>query len=296
MRIRNVKRLLIFAPNRHGSDPTLEQIRAKFGIAPAGTNFYYGINKTNVDDASGLPSALNPTHRAFLDALLASTIASPDDDKTLVLGVEPPKKGEPGSDKPYAFVAGNIDLVERLATDLAGYQQRARQAGKRLNIIIRYASEMNDGSQSQGHDPAGFKSTFAQVRTVFSRNAPDARFSFSPALRADIVEDSIAHYWPGNQYVDIIGGTWYIAKPEQRALSIACMRSYFLQRIDAGKPFGLDELGGCDANGTHNDPVIEDMLHEIEQLEFGKVSFLYATIFLGGNYGTDATLSFLHSK
>jgi hypothetical protein len=155
---------------------------------------------------------------------------------------------------------------------------------------------MNDGSQAQGHDPAGFKSTFTQVRTIFSRGAPDALFSFSPALRADIVEDSITHYWPGDQYVDIIGGTWYIAKPEQRTLSIACMRSYFLQRLDVHKPFGLDEFGGCDANGTHNDPVIEDMLHEIEQLELKKVSFLYATIFLGGKYGKDATLGFLRSK
>jgi hypothetical protein len=297
MRLQNVKRLLIFAPNPNGSDPTLEQIRAKFGIDPDGTNFYYGINQTNVDDSSGLPSALNPTHRAFLDALLASTITSSSDEKTLVLGVEPPsKKGEPGFDKPYAFVAANTDLVERLATDLAAYQQRARKASKRLNIIIRYASEMNDGSQAQGHDPAGFKSTFAQVRKIFSRNAHDAHFSFSPALRADIVEDSIAHYWPGDEHVDIIGGTWYIAKPEQRTLSIACLRSYFLQRKDAGKPFGLDELGGCDAKGTHNDPVIQDMLHEIEQLELKKVSFLYATIFLGCKYGKDATLGFLRPK
>lgn len=288
MNIDNIDRLLIFREDSAGHVLGLDELQQKYGIDPGGTNFYYGINQANVDDSEGTTSALNPTHRAFMDGLLAALRKSPDDEKMLMLGVEPPDVSFP-----YGFVASHIDLVERLADDLNGYQLQALESGKRLNIVVRYASEMNDGGQSQGHDPTGYKSTFVQVRHAFAQRAPKVLLAFSPALRADLPEELIAQYWPGDDYVDIISGTWYIGSPSQSEASESNMRSYFLHRVGAGKGFGLDEVGGCNAAGAGNDAVLQQMLHFIEGLQMQNVSFKYATLFLASKWGTDATLGFL---
>lgn len=288
MNIGNIDRLLVFREDSAGYVLGLNQLQQRYGIDPDGTNFYYGINQANVDDSEGTACALNPTHRAFMDGLLAALQNSADDEKMLMLGVEPP-----GMSNPYTFVAAHIDLVERLADDLNQYQQQALKFGKRLNIVVRYASEMNDGDQSQGNNPTGFKSTFVQVRHAFTQRAPKVLLAFSPALRADLPEELIAQYWPGDQYVDIISGTWYIGAPSQTTASEANMRAYFIHRIGAGKGFGLDEVGGTNASGTANDAVLQRMLHDIEALQIQNVSFKYATLFLANKWGSDATLAFI---
>lgn len=84
MQLNNVTRLLLFAEAAGGQVLTLEQLAAKYGLEPAGTNFYYGINQANVDDSGGTSSALNPTHRAFFDAFLTSLKASSDPEKTVM--------------------------------------------------------------------------------------------------------------------------------------------------------------------------------------------------------------------
>lgn len=288
MKLANIDRLLVFREDAGGHVLGLDQLQQRYGLDPDGTNFYYGINQANVDDSEGTASALNPTHTAFLDGLLLALRNSPDDEKTLMLGVEPPD-----TSNPYAFVAAHIDLVERLARDLNEYQEQALESGKRLNIVVRYASEMNDGGQSQGHNPAGFKSTFVQVSHAFRQNAPNILLAFSPALRADLPEALIAQYWPGDEYVDIISGTWYIGAPSQITSSEANMRAYFIHRLGVGKGFGLDEVGGSNATGTSNDAVLQRMLHDIEALQMQNVSFKYATLFLASKWGTDATLAFM---
>ena len=296
MQIKNIHRLLLFREDPGQKPLTLEQLQARYGIDPAGTNFYYGINEANVADSDGLPSALGADHRAFLNSFLSSLKASPDDEKMLMLGVEPPDDAS-NKNKPYAFVAAHIDLVERLANDLAQYQQQALAAGKRMNIVVRYASEMNDGSQSQGHDPVGYKSTFVQVRHAFTTKAPKILLAFSPALRADLPEELIAQYWPGDDYVDVISGTWYVGNNAQQAGSEANMRAYFRHRLDKGKAFGLDEVGGCTVEaGGGNDTMLQEMLHYIESLQMQKISFRYATLFLACKWGIDATLAFLRPK
>lgn len=288
MQLKNIDRLLLFREAPDGHVLTLDELRGQYTIDPDGTNFYYGINQQNANDSAGTSSALNPTHRAFLNSFLASLTASADDEKTLVLGLEPPNQ-----DKPYAFVASNLDLVERLAGDLSNFQEQARNQGKRLNISVRYASEMNDGGQTQGHDPAAYRSTFVQVRQIFSKAAPSILFAFSPALRADLPEELIGQYWPGDAYVDVVGGTWYIGSSAQSPASLANMRAYFLHRVVAGKAFAIDELGGCNAAGAGNDVMLQQMLHDIEALQLQAVTFRYVTIFLQGKWGSDATLAFL---
>lgn len=288
MQSANVDRLLIFREDPNGHQLGLSELQERYGIDPAGTNFYYGINQANVDDSEGSASALNATHRAFMDSLLAALRKSADDEKMLMLGVEPLSPNAP-----YAFVAAHMDLIERLASDLNGYQQQALDFGKRLNIVVRYASEMNDGQQLQGSDPPGYRSTFVQVRNAFAQRAPKVLLAFSPALRADLPEALIAQYWPGDDYVDVISGTWYVRSPAQTIASEANMRAYFLHRIGAGKGFALDEVGGCNTAGADNDAVLQQMLHYIAGLQMQNISLKYATLFLAKEWGTDATLSFL---
>lgn len=288
MRLQNIDRLLLFR-TENDRVLTLEQLQAKYGLPPDGTNFYYGINQTNVDAfaGSGSASALSAWHRGFFDAVLQSLAAGADDEKTVVLGVEPPS--DANTPYQYDFVTAHLDLVRRLAADLADIQAQALDGGKRLNIAVRYASEMND----KHSNPAKYKASHIAVRTAFQELAPAVLFTFSPALRADLAESAISDYWPGSQYVDLIGGTWYVRGAEQRAPSTANMRAYFVHRVAAGKPFALSEMGGGDVQYQRNDDMLRAMLHELEALQLQNVSFKYVTLFLASRWGTDATLGFL---
>lgn len=291
MKIANIDRLMIFREDKNGHVLSIDELQARYGVRPAGTDFYYGINQENVDESSGTTNAFDATDRDFFQGIVDALKRSSDDEVTIVLGLEPLDDKEP-----FGFVTANLNLVERLASQLDGFQKQARAGGKRLNLIVRYASEMNSGDNSWGLKPMSFKSTYVQVRSIFSHAAPGIMFSFSPALRADRDESLITSYWPGDQYVDIIGGTWYIGKPEQHAASVAMMRSYFMHRVGVGKPFGLSEIGGLGPRKSGNDVVLESMLHEIEAIQLAGVSFKYATIYLKGIWGTDATLKFLSGE
>jgi len=291
MKLKNIDRVLLFRTDR-GVVLTFEELQTRYDIDPDGTNFYYGLNSQNLANFTQNGTALSQAHRAFFNAVLASLQNSQDDEKTVVLGVEPPPTDS------YRFVSENLALVTELATELADIQDQALSGGKRLNISIRYTSEMNAGDTPGWKDPAGYKSTFVQARTVFAAAAPRILFSFSPALRADIDESKITQYWPGDQYVDIIGGTWYTGSDAQRKASAATMRAYFLHRVGTGKPFALSELGGCNpgpspSQGVGNDEQLQGMLHELEALQIQNITFKYVTIFLDSKWGTDATLAFL---
>jgi len=201
---------------------------------------------------------------------------------------------------PYEFLAENMDVVRRLAVELDGFRTAAASAGKRLNVIVRYASEMNDaGGHGYRGDPRAFKASFIEVRRVFAELAPRILFSFSPALRKDLVNQKIADYWPGDEYVDVIGATWYVHGEHQRLGGIANMREYFLRPVARGKPFAIDEFGGAlgemeENVYRNNDLMLQAMLNEIEALELQNVTLKYGTIFLDdAKYGVDATLRFL---
>lgn len=173
-----------------------------------------------------------------------------------------------------------MDLVEKLAAELDRFQQQVFGTGKRLTIVVRYASEMNDPGQPQGRDPANFKSTFAIVHAAFRSRASGVLIAFSAALQADLPEDRIQQFWPGDDNVDIISGTWYIGSPEQRLTSHANMKTYLTSRAGLGKGFGLDEIGGCDAAGTDNDATLRGILNDVEALQLQNVTLKYATLFV----------------
>lgn len=125
------------------------------------------------------------------------------------------------------------------------------------------------------------------------RSVDSILFSFSPAIRADLAEEAIGAFWPGDEFVDVIGGTWYVGGPAQRATSFANMRAYVLHRVGAAKPFAFSEVGGHGPNNVGNDAMLQDMLHEIESMQLHGVSFQYATLFLESVWGVDATLAFM---
>jgi hypothetical protein len=294
MQIKNIDRILMFRTDGNGTELTLEALQAKYGIDPDGMNLYYGLGP-NLANFTETGEALNANHNTFFNAMLSSLAASTDDETTVVIGLEPPDTNS------FDFVSANQPLITQLATELAAIQARALVGGKRLNIVIRYTSEMNAGDTKGWQDPVGYKTTFVQSRAAFAKAAPSILFSFSPALRADIDESQIAHYWPGDQYVDVVGGTWYTGRDADQAASTATMRAYFLHRVETGKPLALSELGGCNPGpskhvGVGNDRQLQGMFHELEALQLQNISFKYVTIFLDDKFGTDATLAFLRPQ
>ncbi|GEM_PF-2442532 len=288
MNPQNIDRLLVFQ-TAGGNVLTLQALRRRYGLAPAGTNFYYGINQENCDLFATTGSPLNPTHVSFFDGIMASLRTGTADEVTVVLGVEPPSTATTYN---YAFVSAHTNVVRALAAALAGMQAQAAAENKRLAISIRYASEMNDRGE-----PEQFKASFAEVRQIFRDAAPGTLFSFSPAIRADVDISKIPEYWPGNDLVDIIGGTWYIHGQVQQAKSTANLRDYVLHSAGADKPFALDEVGGANAAATNNDEMLQFMLHQMAALSAQHVAFQYATIFLASDlWGKQATLAFLDSS
>ncbi len=275
----------------NGKVLTLEQAREKYGFEPDGTNFYFGINQANVEGFASTGHALNAYDRDFIAGFVAALKSSGAKEKTLILGVEPSQ-----GPRPYAYVLQHLAIIEKLAVELAEFQAEAEAAGKQLNVVIRYASEMNDTGQVQGGNPVGYKETFIAVQQAFAKHAPGIPISFSPALRADLPETSIAQYWPGDEYVGVIGGTWYVGSMEQEERSLANMRAYFIRRVGAKKPFAISELGGCKASSDHsgegNDAMMQRMLDHLRDLKQENVSFRYVTLFLQSKWGTDATLAF----
>lgn len=291
--LKNISRLLAFAKGAHGDPLTLAELEKRFSFAPDGTNFYYGLNAANRDNFQATGNPFNPTHQSFFDDLLENVATSATDEKTLMLGVEP---SQPNG--AYEFVEANKELVRGLARGLADLREEAFKGGKRLNIAIRYASEMNDHPRASPYSamPDKFRASFVSVRSIFRELAPAVLFSFSPALRVDLPEAAIAQYWPGDDQVDIIGGTWYVGDAADVNGSFGNMQAYFRHRVGTGKAFAISELGGCQQRAPTpggNDAMLRRMLHELEALDLHNVSFKYVTLFLESKWGTDATLAFL---
>jgi len=302
MAIKNIRRILCFAKSIQNGVPgpvlSLPELESKYGFEPDGTNFYYGINDKNVQRVEQGDDALNATHKTFFQNMLAALDESAAPEKMVVLGVEPPQQSQP-----FAYVAQHLGLVRKLARELHELQQQPAPA-KRLLIRIRYASEMNDGKLKDpaNHNkyaglPEEYKASFREVRKVFREDAPDIRFAFSPAIRFDLKESALTAYWPGDEHVDVIAGTWYIGAPTQQAASTDFFRDYVLHRQGKGKPFGVDELGGCETFGDNEgrkvDACVERMLKVITDLGPQNIEFEYVTLFLERKWGTGATLAFV---
>jgi hypothetical protein len=298
----NVKRVLCF--RKAGVDGrvlTVGELEQEFNRQFEGVNFYYGINEQNLATYTASPerNPLNATHQAFFQAVLDGLEQGAPASTTVVLGVEPPQ-----ITNPYGFVANAMPLVESLASALDQLQQKASATGKQLDIVLRYASEMNDRAAVNKYagDSLAYRESFRAVRTVFANVAPRVLFAFSPAIRADLAEPTITDYWPGDEFVDVISCTWYIGSKSDYNKCTVFMKAYFLHRLGSGKLLGVDEIGGCrtvkippdpEEHGVDNDGFLRNMFAELKSLASDQVQFEYATVFLEGKWGEDATLSWL---
>jgi hypothetical protein len=298
----NIKRILYFAKD---GERVLSPagFRHRYGLEPHGVNFYYGANGAAVRHLKERGTALSPYHRAFFDMVQATLIEGGGRDLMVNLGLWPYEPGDP-----YGFVDRNPELVGRLAEELNGYQERAHSRGKRLEIVVRYASEMNDpfkpaqpwGRPLLKYEPRfarPFRESFPRVREIFRARAPGVRFAFSPAIRADITGERyemIAGFWPGDAHVDIVSCTWYVGQAAHLPTALRALERYVGDWAGRRLPFGIDELGGIDGE-RGNDPVLERMFAGLAGVKAhgGALQLEYATTFLHGKWAADATLAFL---
>jgi beta-mannanase len=302
----NIRQFFYFRDSPNGLQ-TFKEFQMEFGFELAGVDAFYGINEDNYQNYRHTGNVLDEMLEWVLQ-MVFQRLSDPDhpvSSKTIMLGLEPNQEIEPKKHVRPAFdyVWDHMDMVTALAVELNKRQQSV-PPGKTLDIVIRYASEMNSGDLPYGPPVTGdrtkqirdYVDSFQAIREVFRASAPDIRFSFSPALRADRTLLSIATYWPGERYVDLISGTWYVHGPDQYRASTDLMQSYFLSYLRYGKPLCLDEIGGAD--GTVDPPVYNNndvylwrMLSEMGQL---RVPFEYVTLWLNKpRWGVDVTLKFL---
>ena len=297
MKPSRVRRLLYFAKEGNDVLPP-EKFRKQYGIEPDGANFYYGLNAAGAANLGQRGTAMRENHRAFFRMAVDAAVHGARQRWLVNLGLWPFEPADP-----YGFVAANPDLVRRVAEELRGYQEEAAHLGGRLDIVVRYASEMNDpakpgqpwGRPPGPWDPASaepYRRTFAQVRRIFAEHAPATRFTFSPALRADHTGERytmIPDFWPGDSLVDLVSCTWYVGRAEHLPGALANLDRYLAWRKERGKPFGIDEVGGIDGE-RDNDRVLQAMFAALAERD---VEVEYATLFLMSKWGTDATLGFL---
>jgi hypothetical protein len=295
----NIAALLYFRPGEQGGTQTFAQFQQAYGFEPGGVNAYYGLNNSAVAQWQITGSALRDPHRALLEDALAALAASPRLGKSVDFGLWPYEAPEP-----FGFVRNHLTLVGDLASELDDYQRRARALGKHLDVVVRFASEMNDPAKagmpwgrSKPVDPeqqAAYRETFALARALFREKAPWVRFAFAPAVRADIRGDRlamIADYWPGDGLVDVVSCTWYVGREADLDRAVENLRAYVAAWKPKGLPFALNEIGGINED-QGNDAMLQRMLSAAGDLG---VEFDYATLFLGSKWGKDATLQFLRA-
>lgn len=271
-----------------GNVMTISQFEKAYGFEPDGINMYYGINQTNLDyfNARDGKSALSGDKRRFIETVISSLLRSASPSKYITIGMEPTGEGA------YDFVHKHLDMVTQLAKDLDVYQkkQELADAGKELKIAIRYASEMNDRVSPKtpyAENPAAYKKSFREVRDIFRNHAPKVEFSFSPAIRADIYRKQTAgtlktidHYWPGDDSVDIVGGTWYIGNEGDSYHSGKLFKEYLKWTEQFNKPYGLEEVGGRDIlEPTEMDGGYR-LLEMAKQIAASGKKFNYITLFM----------------
>lgn len=269
------------------------ELQRRFHITPTGTLAYYGLVEENVRYFNQTGRALQPKHRSVVEDLLSALYVGYADELTFQLVLEPIQ-----APNNYAFAADHVELIKQIAKELSQYELEASQRQKRLGIIVRFGSEMNDTDGTAGTTKADqFISAYRTVRNAFRDLCPQALFPFSPALRADLDISLISQYWPGVDYVDLAGATWYVHGDNQEELGFANMATYFEEFAKYGLPFSLDEFGGAQGSSINyfdNDIMLTKMFRQIESLQPKGIGFRYATIFLDDvKYGVDAALQFL---
>ena len=279
---------------------------------PGGANVYYGVVQAQVDawERTRRARALQPHHYLVIEDVLQHLVAASPLPSAVInfslLPLEP--------DQPYGFVEKSPELLAAVAAELRTYQLQAVEHGKRLRIVIRYASEMNGARiQDKNPQPWGyingfddqeqqekFRRTFVSTREIFREHAPTVEFAFSPFIRSDLkpeLYDVLPKYWPGDDQVDVIGCTWYIGTEADQELAFQVMQRYCADYARKGKPFGVDEMGGIWHGGDPKrepDRMLAAMFRFLAELGNAGAFFLYASVFLEHKW-QHARLKFLRT-
>lgn len=276
----------------------LAELQKAYKFEADGTNYYIGINNITADSFRTTHRGLMDKHQKFFKEVLEFLAKSAKDHKTIVLGLEPPSKRDfmadmPHLESPYEYVKRHLDMIGAMARELAEFQLQASRSGKELRIFIRYASEMNDRQSANLYAglPQEYKDSFRQVRAIFQQLAPQIRFSFSPALRADLMNlpIGISQYWPGDDVVDVAAATWYSGNDTQLRAAKTHLDFYLEGFKEHGKPFAIDEMGGrkVDPKGLPQiDAVLVDMLQHLATHQPAQ-GFAYVTAFAEGKWGAE---------
>lgn len=322
MRLANVHRILymLSTMDAEGNPHTvpMEEFSHEYPtVTPSGLNLYIGIDNATVAAWKGSGTALESDTKQALDSVLA--YLGPDRTELMVdVSLEPVEQSNP-----YGVVNDNLDMLIGLANQLASYQSQAIGKGGSLKVVVRYASEMNDPSTPkqpygrpvdargnslpwQAH-AATFKDSFARVSSAMRGANSQLDFTFSPALRSDVVGpdfDMIAQYQPDLSDLQRISCTWYVGQVANMEPAISVLRQYFAQYSGKNLPFGIDEMGGdnertVEVDGQpltldgNNDAMLELMLTALEDSSRLGISFDSVTLFLDDKWRTDTSLAFL---
>jgi hypothetical protein len=313
----------LYQKNREDSPMLMEEFTNHYALPPDrpmhGVNIYYGVLKPEEATPPVPGTALQVHHQKQLDDVLANLLAKPELSlATVNIVIEPLDKNDP-----YGVLTQQLEQIKQLARDLNGYQTRAfEESGgeKRLQIVIRYASEMNGinldpTSQPWGRSPGidvkkqqeNFRKTYVQVWEQFRVLAPDILFAFSPILHRGVERDFdlIAGYWPGDDQVDVLSCTWYARyndpgehdDEDRTAVSEVArlFRKYLELFSGKKKPIGIDEIGGTRGEGPRardNDCVLMELLAALPPFT-AEQPLLYVTFFQDADWAKDARLSFL---
>lgn len=289
----NIEKLGLFQQSNSG-----QVTRLKGAFPPLrfrGTNIYPHLDPSHFHSGN----AISPGSDAIVNDLIEDMAALGITSYYLNVGLEP--TGGYG----YVMTPEGTTLLGKLATQLRGYQQKAVARGAHLDIVVRYASEMNISDAYSAHpDPTAYKDTLKEIRKRLNPNGlPPIRLAYSPALSFQTVEADLSRYFPEDAHlIDVISCTWYINGHTAGSSStdaLRVMKDYFLHRLGRGKPFGIDEIGGWDGHNSNDIPLAQ-MFSALAALS-GQVRFDYVTVFLENakdgkaNYNLNPTLNFLRT-
>ncbi|HEY0074333.1 MAG TPA: hypothetical protein VGB77_09545 [Abditibacteriaceae bacterium] len=249
--------------------PTCEQ---DYGFAPSGVNTYFGFSANAIQNwksaqasdpqAPILGSPGNHfTHSAQIDRVL-DALNQPNGPSVMrvIFALQPEEISDP-----FGFMH-RLESTEALTQMAKELEAKAKKAapGKRLDIVIRFASEMNTpenkkwGYSNPAATPKEFIRAFKEVRRVFRDVAPIFQMSFSPAVRSDLTFNAttrnskavpgIKDYYPGIANIDFLSGSWYAGSLNNVNGAFSVLEEYFsnykgLLKTHSFK-YALDEWGG----------------------------------------------------
>lgn len=274
-------------PNKHiraGTAYTAQELIDAFGPCLAGTNLYFGVKPDNANlnafEANSMPSI-----QSWIDLL-------PARDFTLMLGVEPNDDKTLTGEQQLQYVIDHIEIVEKLGERL----NELMTANPRMRVVVRYASEMNPGTGNRyAGFPAKFKESYKKVHKALKDANLNILMSFSPGINQNPTRN-LTPYWPGNEFVDLVGCTWYYAGDEDaRRDAKQHLDDYLRTYATAARPPCIDEMGGAKRHDYFgdNEPNYQDMFQHLLNLNLQGLALQHCTCFLGGDWGAGVTLDFL---